>query len=625
MHVVEELDNSTHGRPRHPPATYAELLAAATRDHAAAVAIAAPGLADLTYGELGRRLEGAAAALAAGGYARGTRIGVALPDGPRFALAMLAVASVATCAPLNDRLDEGSLRRLLLAMRVDALIVPNHEDSAASRAGRAAGVALITLRDGAAGPLGELEFVFESVRAPAAPEPPHGTDIAFLMHTSGTTGTPKVVPWEQWRVAEVARNRVELARLDRTDRCLIGLPVYSSAGIRRTLAGLLCGGSIVCAGAASADETIGLLQRMAPTHYFAPPALHMALIDAFGRCEPPPRHCLKAIWSGTTGLPAAVRDRLEALFSVVVLEGYGMTESGSIAETPFPPDRAPAGSVGRTTNIDIAIADEAGTLLGPGETGEILVRGPEVFAGYESDEEANRAAFRDGWLRTGDAGYIDRDGFVFLAGRLNDIVSRGGTKIAPAEIEAALALHAQVIEAAAFGVPHPTLGQDLVAAVKLREAVNEGDLLSFLGARLAGFKLPTRIITLPDIPRGASGKVDRAALADLAVRARQTRFEAPVGPAECGIARVFCDVLRLSGVGRDDHFFDLGGDSLRAVRAIAGIGDALGVSVTLRDLFDHPTVARLAAALHGRGRAAPVGVRLRKGASVGMAAGRGDA
>ena len=151
------------------------------------------------------------------------------------------------------------------------------------------------------------------------------------------------------------RNRIELSRIDGSDRCLIAFPLHSSAGIRRALAGLVSGGSIICPGPIAADATIDLLESLAPTHYFAPPASQIALLEAFERRAPRARHCLKTIWAGTTDLPDAVRFRLERTFGVPVIVGYGATESGSVAQTPFPPARTPAGSVGLATNIEIAL------------------------------------------------------------------------------------------------------------------------------------------------------------------------------------------------------------------------------------------------------------------------------
>jgi len=591
-------------QPRHPRATISALLTASVRDHAAAAAVLSLDQPALTYAELGRTLDAIVAKLADAGFGHGTRIGVALPDGPELAIAILAACSAATCAALDDELDEQALVRLLVAMRIDALIVPEGSDSAPARAARRAGVALIGLRRCPRDPGGILDLIPESTQPRVPVQASQPDDIALLMHTSGTTGAPKIVPWEQWRVAEAVRTRVELSRTDASDRYLVALPLHTSAAIRRMLSGLLKGGSIICPGVLTADATIELLERLAPTHYFAPPASHIALLEAFERRMPRPHHCLKALWSGTADLPDAVRSRLEQAFSLPVLVGYGTTESGVIAHVPLPPARAPAGSVGRAVNCEIAITDNTGSLLGPEMWGEVVVRGPEVFAGYENDDEANRTAFRDGWFRTGDMGRIDRDGFLYLSGRLTDIINRGGMKVAPGEVEAALAQHPQVIESAAFAIAHPTLGDDLAAAVVLRHRVSESELRGFLRGQLPMFKIPTRIIDVAELPRGSTSKVNRTELAALvAATIGAGNEEAPLGREEIEIARIFLDVLKAPCVGRQSNFFDLGGDSLSAMHVLTAVDAALGVSVTPEVLFDHPTVSEFAAAIGDAARA----------------------
>jgi acyl-CoA synthetase (AMP-forming)/AMP-acid ligase II/acyl carrier protein len=295
-------------------------------------------------------------------------------------------------------------------------------------------------------------------------------------------------------------------------------------------------------------------------------------------------------------MPATVQRQLEKAFGVPLLLSYGMTETGNIAQSPPPPQRTPVGSVGRAGLAEVAVVDETGRVLGPDEQGEILVRGPEVFSGYEDDAEANRRAFRDGWFSTGDLGRIDRDGFVFLEGRIKDLVNRGGAKISPQEVEAVLTQHADVSEAAAFGMRHPTLGEDVAAAVVLRTAasVTMNELRRHARGRLAAYKVPARIIELTQLPRSAHGKVDRRALADLVARLEAVDFEPPRDQVEIDIARIFAEVLDVSKVSRSDSFFDLGGDSLRAVRVLARIEEDVGVAASLELLLDHPTAAEFA-------------------------------
>lgn len=594
---------------RHPPDTVARLLREAFDRFASRTAVVALGRDDLTYGELGRQAARTAGALAAAGLGRNSRVGLALPEGPEFAAAIVAVLGVATCVPLGTHLQRDTLAHLIDAARIDALLVADGDESAVRQVARQSGVPLLRLLSLPAGPAGSFEIVAESaVRGAGDSAPPELDDAAVVTFTSGTTSLPKIVPLTQRQLAESARNRIELSRLTAADRSLLLTPLTSSAGIRRgLLPPLLVGGSVACPIDTHGEALVDALVDMAPTQFIASPALQIALLEAYQRRRPRPRHALRYVFSGHAALPAAVRSKVESVFGVPVIEVYGMTETGSITETPFPPQRAPAGSVGRPTTLEVAVADDKGRRLGADETGEIIVRGVEVIGGYENDDDANRAAFREGWFRTGDAGRIDGDGFVYLSGRIKDIVNRGGIKIAPIEIEDALARHPDVVEAAAFALPHPTLGEDLAAAVVLRAGrlVPEGELRAFLRGSLPALKLPTRILSLPALPRGSLDKVNRRELAALVAARLDEAFEPPRPGVETRLAEVFAEALGLSRLGRNDNFFSHGGDSLRAVGVVAAIEARFGLTVAMDLLFDHPTVASLADALEAESRAAP--------------------
>jgi len=588
--------------PSHPlpsASTLRQVLLDSIGRHAARAAILSPGRGELTYAALGDRLQAVADSLADAGLGRGHRIAVALPHGPEFAVALLAVCCSATCLPLNEQLTEDAIAQLLTAMRADALIAPADADTAAARAARRVRLPVLGLRaepQAAAGSF-VLQVPQRVERWPQLPPAPE--DVALVAHTSGTTGQPKILPFTHQLLVESACRRVQIASIEPSDRLLSVLPYYSSVAIRRGLLPLLIvGGAIVCPPALDAATLVAALETLRPTQFMAPPVMQIALLEEYERRTPPPSHALRFITSSFTELDLDMRTRLERAFGVPVVVTYGMAECGSIAETPLPPRTAPPDSVGRPTLLEVAIADDAGCWLGADETGEIVVRGPEVIAGYENDPAANAAAFRDGWFRTGDAGRIDRDGFVFLVGRLKDLINRGGNKIAPAEIEDALRRHPKVADAAAFAVPHPTLGEDALAAVEQRDpAIGEGELRRFLRSRLAAFKMPSRILPLPSLPRGALGKVSRSDLARLAREALAAGFEPPQGAAEAEVARIFADVLELPSVGRTDNFFQLGGDSLNAVRVLAAVESTFGVRLELDTLFDHPSVAEFAAAV----------------------------
>lgn len=580
--------------------TLAQLLAQSVLRFPRDTAIVAPDRPPLTYAGLGVQLEAAARALAEAGYGRGTRVAVALPDGPEFAAALLSVCAVATCAPLNHGLDEVALAGLLAVMRIDALVVADGTRPAAVHAARRAAVPLLHLRFSPAAPAGTFELVAGQRRQPMALAAVMPDDIALVTHTSGTTSVPKIVPLEQWRMVEAAHSRAALAQFRSTDRSLLLTPLYSVAGIfRGLLAPLTVGGAVICPTAVDGGSVVDLLETLAPTLYSAPPAVQSAVVEEYERRSPRPHHSLRLIFSSQAELRAPLQRRLEQAFGVPVIRAYGMTETGNIAQAPLPPARAPAGSVGRPNHLEVAIADESGQFLAAGQEGEILVRGPEVFGGYENDDEANRAAFRDGWFRTGDCGHVDDDGFVFLSGRIKEMINRGGAKVAPREVEEVLERHPGVVEAAAFALPHPTLGEAVAAAVVVRdpEQVTGSELRRYARSRLAAFKVPTRVVLVGQLPRGAFGKVDRRKLAEMARSPASASGQPYADEVEAKLAGAFAEVLGIPQVGRDDSFFDLGGDSLRGVRVLVRVEQAFGISVSLDLLIDHPSVAEFAAAI----------------------------
>jgi acyl-CoA synthetase (AMP-forming)/AMP-acid ligase II/acyl carrier protein len=603
---MRPLTNAKHIPAARPdagqqPSTIAEVLAASIGEHAGREAILSPGRPALTFDRLGLQIEATARALAEAGYGRGSRIAVALPDGPEFAVAVLAVSCAATCAPLSDRLDAQSLAELLRAMRADALIVREGNVSEAERAAERAGLDVIRLRSSAGAPAGSFELAFERRRTPVAIEPALPGDVALVAHTSGTTSTPKIVPFEQWRIAWATRNRSALGHLEGTDRVLLLMPLYSMGAIRRSLLLPLASGcSVICPTAVDGRALVDILDAYAPTQCIASPVTLIAMREEFERRIPRPRHSLRLLRSSNAELRPADRESLERTFGVPVTQVYGMTETGLIAQTPLPPTPSASGSVGRPPQgVQITIADPEGVMLETDQIGEVLVRGPEVFAGYENDPDANRAAFRDGWFRTGDSGRIDPQGMLHLVGRIKDIINRGGVKIAPREIEGVLLQHQAVREAAAFAVPHRTLGEDVAAAVVLHEGAtaSESELRQFVRRRLPASRVPGRILTVDRMPRGALEKVSRTELALLAGRTAPPAQEPPRGRDEERIAAIFAEVLELAEVGRQDGFFECGGDSLRGVRVLARVEELFGVSAPLDLLIDHPRVAEFAVAI----------------------------
>jgi len=572
------------------------MLAHSLQVHAGAEAMVTPGRRSLTYEELGRQLERDHAFLRRSGFGARSRIGVAMPPGPEGLAVIAAVARSAACAHFDPDLDVDSLARLMSTMRLDAVVVPEGAMSNALRAARNLGISLIELSTPAEGAAGTHELRTDSRRPPASPELPGPEDLAFVWHTSGTTGVPKIVSYEQWRICFDVRKRVERRRIVSTDRCLVTSTLSSAATTRVSLlSNLAAGAAVIHTGDLTAESMVLAIESLAPTYFLAAPALHSRLLELIEKRGTAFEHCLRVIYSSFAEQSPEVRSRLEQLLRVPMVVSYGLTETGGIAETPQPPDTAPPGSVGRPA-AELVIAGAEGNSLGPGQEGEVWVRGPEVIPAYESPPEANRDSFHDGWFRTGDCGHLDDRGFLHLTGRIKDTINRGGVKISPVEVEFALAGHPAVYEAGVFARRHPTLGEDLCAAVVFEEGrvAPEAELRRFVRHRLSAAKVPTRIVAATTLPRNSAGKLQRKDLAEFGEAALKRSWEQPEGPLEVRVAAIFNQVLRVDDIGRHDQFFDRGGDSLRAIEVIERIQESFGVPLTMDDLLENPSVAAVA-------------------------------
>lgn len=580
------------------------MLAHSLQVHAGAEAIVTPGRRSLTYAELGRQLERDHAFFRRSGFGARSRIGVAMPPGPEGLAVIAAVARSAACAHFDPELDVDSLTRLMSTMRLEAVVVPEGPVSNAVRAARNLGMSLIELSTPAEGAAGTHELRTDSRRPPASAGLPGPDDLAFVWHTSGTTGVPKIVPYEQWRICFDVRKRVERRRIVSTDRCLVTSTLSSAATTRvSTLSNLAAGAAVIHAGDLTAESTVLAIESLAPTYFLAAPALHSRLLELIEQRGRAIEHCLRVIYSSFAEQSPEVRSRLEQLLRVPMVVAYGMTETGGIAETPLPPDTPPPGSVGRPV-AEVVIADADGNAVGPGQEGEVWVRGPEVIPAYESPPEANRDSFRDGWFRTGDCGHLDDRGFLHLTGRVKDAINRGGVKVSPVEVELALASHPAVYEAGVFARRHPTLAEDLCAAVVFAEGrvASEAELRRFVRQRLSATKVPTRIVAATSLPRNAAGKLQRKDLAEFGEALLMRSWEPPEGSREEQVATIFRLVLGVDDIGRHDQFFDRGGDSLRAVEVIERIHQTFGVPLTMDDLLEDPSVAALAQIIAGSAR-----------------------
>ena len=493
-------------------------LIASGRDDA--VAIAAHGAPPLSYAGLRALIDRSVGSLNDLGIGRGDRVAIVLPNGPEMAAAFLCVASAATSVPLNPAYKQDEFEFYLEDLKAKALIVEAGSESPALLAAEKLGVALITLTPEPQTGAGAFRLSGSSVvgRAQRARlQPAEAHDVALILHTSGTTSRPKIVPLRHANIWTSAGNIATSLELSENDRALNVMPLFHIHGLIAGLSAPLSrGGAVFCTPGFNALKFFAEMEEAKPTWYTAVPTMHQTILTRAGRHkEVIARHPLRFVRSSSSSLPPTVIGELEAAFKCPVIEAYGMTEAThQMASNPLNGIRKP-GSVGVPAGPEIAIMDEAGRLLSRGETGEVVIRGENVTAAYENNPKANGEAFVNGWFRTGDQGIIDADGYLTLTGRLKEIINRGGEKISPREVDEALMDHPAVLQAVAFAVPHPMLGEDVGAAVVLREGLSatEQELGAFLSERLAAFKTPRKILFLAEIPKGATGKLQRIGLA----------------------------------------------------------------------------------------------------------------
>jgi acyl-CoA synthetase (AMP-forming)/AMP-acid ligase II len=479
-----------------------DLLSSGSDDR---LAITAPERPPITFDQLRRLTARIVASLNAKSISRNDRVAIVLPNGPDMACTFLGVASGATAAPLNPAYTEDEFTFYLSDIRAKALIVEAGSTSPAIGCAKNLGIQVI-----------ELEMLCSSI----ASEPIFAKeqDVALVLHTSGTTSRPKIVPLTQTNIVVSAGNIVRTLALTASDVNLNIMPLFHIHGLMAgLLAPLLAGGTVFATPGFNALKFFAWVERAKPTWYTAVPTMHQAILaraerhhDVIGR------HPLRFIRSSSSSMPPQVIAEIEATFAAPLIESYGMTEAAhQMASNPLPPGRRKPGSVGRPAGPDIAIVDEAGVPQRPGDIGEIAIRGANVTLGYENNPKANAEAFANGWFRTGDQGLVDREGYLTITGRLKEIINRGGEKVSPREVDEILMDHPAVAQVVTFSMPHDMLGEEVAAAVVLRDglAVTESDLRDFASRHLAAFKVPRKIIFLDEIPKGATGKVQRVGMA----------------------------------------------------------------------------------------------------------------
>jgi acyl-CoA synthetase (AMP-forming)/AMP-acid ligase II len=475
-------------------------------------AIVVPGGLRITYGRLREHVSAAADTLARLGLESGDRIALVLPNSAEAIVLFLAAAMAGTAAPLNSAYKEDEFRFYLEDIAARALVVPPGQGDAARRA-LPAGASLIEAHLDQDGEL-HLETATAGERSRPAPAP-DADDVALVLHTSCTTSRPKLVPLRHRNLFASAEGIAATYRLGSDDIAMCVMPLFHIHGLMAsTMATFWSGGTVVVPSKFDPMTFWPAVKDHGATWYSAVPTIHQLLLMRNRGERPDGAEQLRFIRSSSSALSPETMRQLEARFGAPVLEAYGMTEaSHQMASNPLPPGARKPGTVGTGTGVRIGIMDDSGRLAPAGGRGEVVIQGPSVIDGYANNPTANAESFTDGWFRTGDQGFLDEDGYLSLVGRLKEMINRGGEKIAPREIDDVLLQHPSVGEAVAFGTPHPVWGEEVAAAVVLKEAVTEKELIAFARERLADYKVPRTIHIVERIPRTATGKIQRRSVA----------------------------------------------------------------------------------------------------------------
>jgi long-chain acyl-CoA synthetase len=452
------------------------------------------------------------------GIAPGTPVGLMLPNVPQFVMVYYGILRAGCVAvPMNVLLKAPEVTYYLQDSGAQAFFF---WDGFASEAVQgAAAVPGVRLRVSVApvpnspAPDGCEDFMSLLVGvepsgdiAPTAPE-----DTAVILYTSGTTGKPKGAQLTHYNLLMNCIVSARIAGVVDSDVSLATLPFFHAFGASNVMnTAIYAGGTMSLLPRFEPVKALQMIERDRITVFAGVPTMYIAFLKAYDEGEWDISTIRMAI-SGGAALPEQVLHEFERKFGAPILEGYGLSESSPSATFNRPDRPRKVGSIGLPIwGVELRVASDTGETLGDNENGEICIRGHNVMKGYHNRPEATAETIdADGWLHTGDIGYRDADGYYFIVDRKKELVIRGGFNVYPREIEEVLYQHPAVLEAAVFGVPDATMGEEVVAAVALRpgQSADEGALIAFVKERVAAYKYPRRIWMLEALPKGPTGKI----------------------------------------------------------------------------------------------------------------------
>jgi len=578
----------------------------------AAPAIAARNRKDMSYGELARLTDTIATQLQHAGFGPDSRLAVVHRGGAEALTTVLGVVKRSIAVPVSNEYSAHEFGSHFDACGVEAVIVDARLDAPVREVARARGMRVIEVGHGRdADAAGHVALDLPSPQAYALAAPARADDIAFLFGTSGTTRASKLVPLRHRHMVSRSESTALLHELTKDDRCFNQNRLFLCSGISNSCAALFAGGCAVHPderGPFDLRAFIDDLTTLRPTWYVASYNFNIGVYQALKRdASAVAGHALRFIRATSGPLNPDIVTGLERIFGVPVIEAYSSTESGRICGNPLPPRRRKLGSVGRPiAHSEVSLVDDQGHPVKQGVQGEVVVRGANVFDGYERNPTANEEAFFGDWYRTGDVGVFDEDGYLRLVGRIKEMINRGGQKISPVDVDAALVAHPEIDDAAAFAVPHPMLGEVVAAAVVLapNSQLSDRGITAFLRHRIEPVKLPRTFVFVEQIPRGPSGKARRSELVKLfetfgpiSPSARGSRDDEMATPTEAKLAQLWKWLLQRDGLGPNDDFFLVGGDSLAATQLVLAANELFNVELSLDLIFSDASKIRTMAAM----------------------------
>jgi len=570
------------------PITIGDRLYHQAKRRPEAKALQAPDKKPLSYRGLWQVISEYEQVFSSAGLSRQGRLGVLVPMGREAAVAVFAAACYTTTLPINPGLTVHEIKRLIQRFKLNGILLGRDMAQAPDVYGLARELDLCVFtvnREQSESAGAELARQGGKQEASAA----DNEKLAFVLPTSGTTAEPKIVPLSRRNIQVSAQNIIHSLELKESDNCLNVMPLHHVHGLLVATAVFFSGGSLICTPEFSRQGFYVWLDKFRPTWYTAAAGIQENVISRASEFKDTiSRQKLRLIRSSSAPLAKATTQKLERTFGAPVAESYGMTEAAlQITSQPLPPQARKFGSAGKPAGPEVAIVDsQTGGFLAAGEIGEIVIKGENVIQGYEDAPEDNQKSFLDGWLRTGDLGYLDQDGFLFIQGRAKEMINKGGENISPREIDESLSAHPAVEQAVAFAYPHTTLGEDIGMAVvaKPGQSPDESDLKDFMRQQIANFKIPSLFYFTDNIPRTSAGKPKRVGLYEYCKQKQEKTGQEQ--PPDHIIKGVWEEVLDTK-VGLDDNFFEAGGDSIKAREVIARLRK-LGYSVSVADLYDFP-------------------------------------